>query len=383
MSTAIDNPASLTARIRREARRLGFFKTGVARASQLPHADRFDQWLSAGMHAEMMYMERQAERRKDPSLVLQGVRSILVLGMNYHFEDGGTNDPLKGEISRYARGDDYHILMSARLAALSRFIADQAPGVGSLWYVDIGPVMEKVWGAHSSLGWMGKHSSLVTREAGSWFFTGVLLLDIELEYDAPAKDYCGTCTRCIEACPTKAIVGPYVVDARLCISYLTIEHRGFIPRSLRPLIGSRIFGCDCCQEVCPWNRFAKPSGESAFVPRHGHCAPDLEALAGLTPRTFAALFKHSPILRAKRDGFVRNVMVALGNSGRPETAETLETRLKDESPLVRGHAAWGLARVAGAAAAKALSEAYWKEADPAAREEIDLSLRELRQKSAP
>jgi epoxyqueuosine reductase len=240
--------------------------------------------------------------------------------------------------------------------------------------------MEKVWGAESGLGWMGKHSNLLTREQGSWFFIGVVLLDFELEYGCPAKDYCGVCTRCIAACPTGAIVAPHVVDARLCISYLTIELRDSIPRGLRPLIGNRIFGCDDCQEACPWNRFAVDTQVEALRPRPHQRDPELASLVSLTPEEFRVRFAGSAIRRAGRDGLVRNVVVALGNSGRPESVAPLSAAIRDPSPIVRSHAAWALGQIATAEAASVLRAARIGEAEPSVREEIALAEQERHRK---
>jgi epoxyqueuosine reductase len=391
---------SLTTRIRAEARRLGFFKMGVAPAGSLPWRSRFDEWLAQGMQGSMAYLERQAEKRRTTELVLESVRSILVLAMNYHARAVAMDDPLRGRISQYAWGKDYHGLMTGRLHALLDFILREEAGARGLFYSDTGPVMEKVWGAHSALGWMGKHSNLITREEGSWFFIGVVLLDLKLQYDKPEKDYCGSCTRCIHACPTAAIVAPYVVDARRCISYLTIELKEFIPRELRPLIGNRIFGCDDCQDVCPWNRFAVTTPEKAFWPRDGNAFPELARLALLTEQEFNTRFKDSPIRRAKRDNFVRNVVVALGNSHRAEAAPPLVRALKDASTIVRAHAAWALGQIAShqisglrpqtsdqrqhkvtAAIRSALTEARRAEHDREVREEIELSLTGLEPQS--
>ncbi len=365
---------ALTSRIRAEAHRLGFLKVGVAPAGILPESDRFEAWLAQNMQGEMSYMKRQSQKRRNPGLILEGVRSILVLGMNYHSEERSAESPLKGKISRYAWGSDYHLLMKGRLDSLMSFIRQEEPEARGQCYVDTGPVMEKVWGARSSLGWIGKHSNLISRDQGSWFFIGVVLLNLDLAYDRESRGYCGTCSRCIAACPTGAIVAPYVVDARLCISYLTIELRGPIPRDLRPLIGNRIYGCDDCQEVCPWNRFAIKTNEAEFLARAGNVLPDLLPLVELSVEDFNRRFANSPIRRAKRDGFVRNVVVALGNSHAAEAVPALAQAVYDSSPLVRCHAAWALGQIPSPRARAALLEARRTEKDPDVREEIDTAL---------
>ncbi len=337
--------SEITSRIREEARRLGFFKMGVTSARPLPDSQHFEAWLNQGFHGEMRYMERQSSKRLNPSLAFAGARSLLVFAMNYHKGVVLSDHALQGRISRYALGGDYHITIKSRLEQLLQFIQSREPSAQGLCYVDTGPVMEKVWGAQTSLGWLGKHTNLIAREQGSWFFVGVILLNLDLEFDAPEKDYCGKCRRCIHACPTGAIIAPYVLDARLCISYLTIELRGPIPEHLRPLIGNRIYGCDDCQEVCPWNRFAVISSEQDFNPEKENLMPDLAPLVHMTAREFKSRFKGSPILRATRDGFVRNVVVALGNSGKREAIPVLSEALQDSSPLVRSHAAWALKRI--------------------------------------
>jgi len=326
------------------------------------------------MHGEMGYLERQAAKRKLPTLVLEKARSLLVLAMNYHSGEELTGEPLKGKISRYAWGDDYHHVLKERLEELLRFIQAEQPGAGGVCYVDTGPVMEKAWGAESALGWIGKHTNLITRDRGSWFFIGVILLDIELENDPKEEDHCGTCVRCMDACPTGAIVAPYVVDARLCISYLTIELRGTIPRALRPLIGNRIYGCDDCQEVCPWNRFAVKTDVKAFRPRPGNLMPALAPLVDITKEEFELRFRRSAIRRAKRDGFVRNVCVALGNSHDPEAVPALSRAIRDQSPLVRAHAAWALGQISAETAQDVLRQALPVETDRDVLEEIRLAL---------
>jgi epoxyqueuosine reductase len=335
---------SLDEQIRAESGRLGFSRVGVAPARPLPRARELEHWLKSGMHGEMTYMQRQAAQRMNPGLVLENARSILILAANYYAGTAFAQDPTKGKISQYAWGDDYHDVLKPRLQALLQFIQQRHPGANGICSVDTGPVMEKVWGAETAFGWTGKNSILTSRTLGSWFALGVILLDIELKYDRPEKSYCGSCTRCIKACPTAAIIAPYVVDARLCISYLTIEYRGSIPLPLRPMIGNRIYGCDDCLEVCPWNRFAVRS-RTLFSPREENRMPDLLPLVNLTPEGFKARFRGTPVLRARRDGFVRNVCVALGNSGDPRAIPALLRAAQDESPLVREHAEWALAQI--------------------------------------
>ena len=365
---------SLSSCIRNEAVRLGFSRVGIASVAQLPWVDHFNKWLEEGLHGEMIYLERQAQKRRNPGQVLKGARSILVLAMNYYTEPELADAPLKGRISRYAWGDDYHAVMESRLERMLEFILSQEPTAEGRSYVDTGPVMEKVWGAQTTLGWMGKHTNLISRTLGSWFFIGVILLNIELANDRREKDYCGKCDRCIRACPTGAIIAPYVLDARRCISYLTIELRNPIPRSLRPLIGNRIFGCDDCQESCPWNRFAAATADDEFYPNEKSRMPDLMGLARITTGEFKSRFKNSPILRATRNGFVRNVVVALGNSGKSEAVSVLEEALKDNSPLVRAHAAWALGRIASPQARRMLESSRTKEGSEAVLNEIAMAL---------
>jgi epoxyqueuosine reductase len=349
--------AVLADEIRRAARDLGFEKVGIARIAPLGQEDRYAEWLRRQYHGRMAYMARRIEERLDPRRYLAGARSMVVVAKNYY--TGGAGAP----ISRYAQGGDYHELMTGRLRALAARI--EAAGARARACVDTAPVLEKLWAVRAGLGWQGKHSNLITRDYASWVFLGEVITDAALAPDAPfGRDHCGTCVRCIDACPTRAIVAPYVVDANRCIAYLTIEHRGVIPRALRAPIGNLIFGCDICQEVCPWNKFARVTPEEAFVPRD---LPSLAALARLTPREFRRRFRGSPILRARRGGFVRNVVIALGNSGAPEAVEPLAEALADADPLVRLHAAWALGRL-GATAPLRAREAV--EADPEVLNEI-------------
>ncbi|NLV30096.1 MAG: tRNA epoxyqueuosine(34) reductase QueG [Acidobacteria bacterium] len=341
---SLSNAFGLTARIRAEARALGFFRAGIARAAEAPHGEGLREWLGRGFHGEMRYLERSRAERLDPRLVLPGARSVIVAAMECPAPPPPDRGPLRGRIARYALGDDYHAVAGDRLARLLDFIQKEVPSARGKGYVDAGPVLEKPWGAQSGLGWIGKHSLLVTRERGSWCHLGVLLVDLDLEADPPAEDGCGDCARCMGACPTGAIVAPRVLDARRCISYLTIELRGVIPRALRPLLGDRVFGCDACQEACPWS----PPGVPAGGPREN--GADLAALAALTAEGFAARFGSSPIRRIGRDRLVRNAVVALGNSGDPGAVAPLGAALRDRSALVRAHAAWALGRFPSAGA---------------------------------
>jgi epoxyqueuosine reductase len=366
--------SALTAAIRGEAARLGFFSLGIARAESLPACERLDRWLQEGMHGEMRYMARQAAKRKDPDLVLPEVRSIITLAAGYYAGREPEADATAARISRYAAGEDYHHVLEKRLRELAGHITGLLPEAGVRTYVDTGPVMEKSWGAEGGLGWVGKHSNLIIRQQGSWFFIGTILLAAELDYGTREPDRCGTCRRCITACPTGAIVQPYVVDARLCISYLTIELRGSIPRALRPLIGNRVFGCDDCQDVCPWNRFAVRTPFGEFLPREGIGATPLLSLIQLTAEQFRLRFAGTAILRAGRDGFVRNVAVALGNSRSLHAVDALAISVRDESALVRAHAAWALGRIGGAAARNILADAFVAEDAREVREEIELAL---------
>jgi epoxyqueuosine reductase len=332
----------LTAGIRNEALKIGFSKAGFAPAGKTPYMTYFRDWLRCGFHGEMRWLEQQAEKRGNPELVLTGVQSIVITALNYYSGEDSPESPLTGRISRYARGADYHSVAMDRLERLLLYIKSEVPKANGRCYADAGPVMEKVWGAETSVGWIGKHSGLVSRELGTRFFTGVILLDIPLEYDGRSASLCGTCRRCLDACPTGALVAPYRLDARKCLSYLTIEFRGSAPPELRPFAGNRIFGCDECLNACPWNRFAAKTTVDELTPRKENIAPELLSLAGLSRASFEHRFAESPVLRAGRDGFMRNVMIALGNSRRAEAIPALKAALCDESPLVREHAEWAL-----------------------------------------
>jgi epoxyqueuosine reductase len=396
--------ASLTERIKQRAIDLGFDLVGVAAAGPSQTFDAYADWLAHGYAGDMGYLarERNLERRRDVSEILPGARSVIVVAMNYAAKEPegsdvspGPSARLPGKVARYARNDDYHDVMLARLEGLIEFMRGEAgTQVQARPYVDTGPVLEREWAQRAGLGWFGKNTNLIDPQLGSWLLLGEVITDLALDPDPPfAFDRCGTCTRCLDACPTDAFVGPGVLDARRCISYLTIELKGAIPADLRPLMGDWIFGCDVCQEVCPWNRkFARPTAEPAFQPRDDDAgsslavdgrdlksgsdepaslaAPDLIALLTLDDEGFRRRFKGSPIRRAKRRGLLRNVVVALGNSGDPAAVPALSQALHDREPLVRRHAAWALGRIGTAEAHAALRRALPTEADPEVRDEI-------------
>lgn len=311
--------AGFSERLKEEALRLGCLSAGVARAAALdPEGDRLREWLDRGYHASMGWMARRAAERVDPSSVLPSVRSIVVVAVNYFTGHRHSESSESAKISRYAWGDDYHDIVLQKVERLADFIRRELPGSETKCYADTGPVMEKAWAARAGLGWIGKHTNVITREAGSWVFLGTLLTSAELDPDEPSADHCGTCRACLDACPTEAFPRPYVLDAAKCISYLTIEHRGAIPHYAANRLGGWVFGCDICQEVCPWNRFERSSDEPGFRPRPGNEAPSLSDLASLTEPKFLDRFKGSPVTRPKYQGFMRNVKAVLESLGKTE-----------------------------------------------------------------
>lgn len=300
--------------VREEAIRRGFSHCGIADAQgPFPEGARLGAWLARGYHAGMSWMERSAAKRADPSQVLPGVRSIVVVAAPYHTPERHSENPSHGKISRYAWGEDYHRVVGDRLEGFLEWLHASWPGERSLWYVDTGPVMEKAWAQHAGLGWVGKHTNLITRDRGSWVFLGVVLTTLPLAADETAADHCGTCTLCLDACPTGALVEPYLLDAGRCISYLTIEHRGPIPEEFRGKFENWIFGCDICQDVCPWNGKAPAeAADPAFRPVPGMQAPLLEEWGGMTEEEFAARFTRSPLRRPKREGLLRSIAFVRG-----------------------------------------------------------------------
>jgi epoxyqueuosine reductase len=368
---------SLTQSLKAKATELGFDKATISRAEALDARNGLESWLAAGHHGEMLWMSRDPRKRLDPRKMFAEARSVIALAVNYYTPENHSEDPDHGKISRYAWGNDYHRVVKERLNSFMEWIVKVEPTAQGLCCCDTGPIMDKAWAHRSGLGWIGKHSNLITRELGSWIFLGEIILNLELEYDSEGRSYCGTCQRCLDVCPTQAIVAPYVVDARRCISYLTIELRGPIPREFRAAIGSRIFGCDDCQDVCPWNRFAQISPEPDFYPAPGNRLAVLTELMRLTEDEFRTRFRRSSIKRTKYAGFLRNVAVALGNSRNPNAVPVLVEGLSHSQPLVRAHVAWALGEIGGEVAQKALETARLREQDPEVTAEMDLALSQI------
>lgn len=365
------------------AREEGFDRAGVASlepSGPSPHGDALRRWLDRGDEAGMEYMRRRVATRLDPATLLPGARSALCVALDYH--------PLAGEpepegdlwprVARYARGRDYHEVMGAGLRRLAARVRAAFPGCATRAYVDTGPLLERELGARAGLGAVGKNTLLLHPRAGSWFLLGELLLTLDLPPDVPLADLCGTCTRCLEACPTGALAEPYRLDSRRCISYWTIEHRGDVPPEARPLLADWVFGCDLCQEACPWNNGAAPveadHPELRLPPERA--ALDLAALLRLDRESYVERFRGSPMKRAKREGLQRNAAIAMGNRGNRAAVETLAEALRAGDPPVRRHAAWALARLGGEAARAALHAALERDPgpEPALRHELEAAL---------
>jgi epoxyqueuosine reductase len=340
---------SVKEEIRRRALELGFDACGFAAAQPPPHAPEFNAWLAAGRHGEMAWLPRNAPKRSDPSQVLPGARSVIALAVNYNPPPPPPPAPSPasgaGAVARYAQHADYHDILGARLAALSTFVQDQAPGSRSLWYVDTGPILERDFAERAGLGFIGKHTNVISRRLGNWIFLAEILTTLELEPDAPEHNRCGSCRSCLDACPTAAITAPFQLDARRCISYLTIELKGPIPEEFRPAIERRIFGCDDCLAVCPWNRFAQTARLMAGGRRNDLAAPDLLELLALDDAGFKARFAGTPMWRLKRPRFLRNVAVALGNVAGPEALPALSRAASDPAPLIAEHARWAVKQI--------------------------------------
>lgn len=371
--------ATLTKLLKNKANELGFSLAGATSPDPPPHLDVYERWLKAGRNGEMGYLatERAIERRQDPLLILPECKSILVLGIPY---DNPTSQreatPGQGRVAAYAWGADYHEILKPRLNALVAFLESLVgQEVPNRWYTDSGPILERELAQRAGLGWIGKNTMLINPQRGSYFLLAEILLGIELDYDAPIiTDHCGSCRRCIEACPTSCILEDRTIDASRCISYLTIELKGPIPADLRPQMGDWIFGCDVCQIACPWNeRFAAQQGAPVFS--GGRNLVKLDEEISLEPRSFNSRFKSTPVKRAKRPGYLRNVAISSGNASDPNSVDALAATLNAESePMVRGHAAWALGQIGGRAARAELQKAAKKETDPWVREEIRAAL---------
>lgn len=325
------------------AREAGFDAVGVAPAVRAPHADAFHDWLAEGRHATMDWLARDPERRCDPRIVIPGAMSVIALAMNYFLADAPQiSGAVRGRVARYARGRDYHNFLPKRLRAFDRALS--AEGGEQRCFVDSGPILERDFAVLSGVAWHGKSTLAVHPKLGTWFLLAAVITTLELEPDGAMPDHCGSCTRCLEACPTGAIVAPHEVDARRCLSYWTIEHEGPLPEWIRPLLGARIFGCDDCLDACPWNRFARASREADFTARASSSLP-LRDYLGLDEAGFRNLFEGSPIRRAGRQGFLRNVCTALGNVGTDADLPVLRAALQDGDPVIAEHAAWAIDRL--------------------------------------
>jgi len=354
----------LTQRLKEKAFDLGFDLIGVAPADRAPHAEAFLRWLAQNHHARMEWLARDPQRRLDPRQVVAGAQSVVVVGVSYFALNPPPelwNDPARGRIARYAWGPDYHDVLLPRLRQLGDFIEQEAGPTRQRAYVDTGPVLERDFATQAGLGFIGKNTMLISPRRGSYLFLAEILVDVELEYDVPAvndgaglpldaagrrRAGCGQCVRCLQICPTHAFPAPYILDSNRCISYLTIELKGAIPVELRPRLGNWIFGCDACQEICPWvRRYSQPAGQPFLHFNPERAIPPLLELMTLDDTAFRARFKGTPLQRTKRRGLLRNVAVALGNWGSPQALPALHHALDDPEPLIREHAAWAVSRI--------------------------------------
>ena len=368
--------ASLTDRLKHEARRLGFELAGACPAVAPPGIDRFRRWLDSEYAGEMHYLSDRAEAYQHPRHVLEGVRSILMLGVNYATVEPAATRVGQGRVSRYAWGDDYHEIIHGRLRELIKLHRRLCPEASVRGVVDTAPLLEREFARLAGLGWIGKNALLVNKTFGSWLFLAALLTSEELEHDEPLeRDYCGSCRKCLDACPTGALVDAYQLDARKCISYLTIELRGDVPAPLRKATDDWLFGCDLCQEVCPWNRRVTATDEEAFKPGSEMNPVELADLFALDDETFRQRFRQTSFWRARRRGLLRNAALVLGNQPHEASLAGLIRGLNDFEPLVRSASAWALGQYGDQAAQQALRERAAVESDPQVKREIDAALR--------
>ena len=369
MTTVIEK----TLQIERFAKELGFDGFGVTRDVSAKSVEKYKNWLSLGYEGEMSYMRRNVEKRSNLDLVLSEVKSVVCLRTNYLTADKGMefiHDKEHGDISLYSLNEDYHDVLAQRHQKLEKKIKEEFSGCRTKPYVDTGPILEKPLAKNAGLGWIGKHTNLVTESVGSYYFLSEILVDAVMELSEPSLDKCGTCRSCIDICPTQAIVAPYVLDSRKCISYLTIELKGIIPVEFRKAMGNHIYGCDDCQIVCPWNSFAVKTDEESFRARDGSF--QLIELMCLNDEAFRKRFKKSPVKRTKRRGLLRNVAVALGNSGNLSAVSTLIDALSDHEPLIRAHVIWALGELLGKKALPILNETLTNEEEDIVKNEITL-----------
>ncbi|MCH7687588.1 MAG: tRNA epoxyqueuosine(34) reductase QueG [Planctomycetes bacterium] len=368
--------ATISTDIKTEAQRIGFELVGIAPAVTPSGFHDFQQWLNRGYAGEMDYLPRREDAYEHPRHVLDGVKSIVMLGANYNTAKPQAAGPNEGAVSRYASGStDYHDVLKNKLDQLADFLHEQQPGCRTRGVVDTAPLLERDFARLAGLGWFGKNTLLINKKLGSWLFLAALLTDVELEYDQPHESsHCGNCTRCLDACPTDAFPEPYVLDARKCISYLNIELRDPIPVELREGMGEWLFGCDICQEVCPWNNKAPLSEEPAFQPIQDLSPVDAVELLQLTDEQFRERFRHTPLWRPKRAGLLRNAAIVLGNRGNERAVPVLIDALNDSEPMIRGAAAWALGKLGGKQAATALQSRLTIEENEDVSDEIRSAL---------
>jgi epoxyqueuosine reductase len=379
------SPVELSRRLKLHAAQLGFQLTGICPAVSPAQTtlDRLDAWIAAGYAGQMDYMAARIDAYQNPSHLLEGIRSLVMLGMHYRTLEPALPGPTEGHVSRYAWGErDYHDTIRHRLHQLADTLRESVPQARTRCVVDTAPLLEREFAQLAGLGWIGKNTMLISKEAGSYFFLAALLTTVPLHYDKPTTtDHCGTCTACLDACPTDAFAGPHRLDASRCISYLTIEHRESIPLPLRPGIGDWLFGCDRCQEVCPWNRKAPQTPEDSFRPREGANPYDLLELFEMDEAQFRHRFRHTPIWRAHRRGLLRNAAIVLGNHASGRAIPALTRGLTDPEPLVRGASAWALGQIPSREAGLKLQRQLALERDQNVAREIEAALRERRAES--
>jgi epoxyqueuosine reductase len=371
-----EHSRSLTQPLKDEARRLGFDLVGVCPATRPAGFERLRCWIAAGYAGQMRYLENRVEAYEHPGHVLAGARSLVMLGTHYRTVEPREPQPGEGRISRYAWGPaDYHDVIHERLRTLRHFLLEAYPGAEARGVVDTAPLLEREFGQLAGLGWIGKNTMLINKHSGSWFYLAALLTDLTLDYDPPhTADHCGSCRACLDACPTDAFPEPGVLDATRCLSYLTIELREFLPAELRIRMGDWLFGCDVCQEVCPWNRKAPRVEAAEFCPEAGSNPIDLIELFGMTDEQFRRRFRRSPLWRPKRRGILRNAAIVLGNQRHPRAIEALALGLDDAEPLVREACAWALGQFIGEQAQQVLQARLELETDPAVRTAIGRAL---------